>query len=789
MFPLRLLVLANRGRKNTAAAAKLKNAWRKSLLYPPLSQLQLSSSYSSSHKPNVESTSKPNNKSSSFLSSKDVKAAFNSTLDLFLKPKDTWKMIKETAIHYWVGTKLLWNEIKLTRQILGKVLSGKSMTRRERIQLVRTSTDLFRLVPFSIFVIVPFMELLLPFALRLFPNMLPSTFQDSLKKEESLKQELQMRLAVANFMQEALEEMARKKSSADDSSVAKEVIEFIERARLGEPIPNESVLQIARLFKDELTLSNISRPQLVSMCQYMQLPPYGADSFLRFQLRNKLRMIKDDDKRILWEGIDSLNDAELREACCDRGMRSMDVPHDRLKTQLKEWLDLTKQQVPTSLLIMSRAFMLTANDPRSSHHLQGIIESTPQQMLQSMAALDSDIINEVVLNSASKSEVDTPDMRRRLLESIQFQKDMIDEERQEQEDATASSAAAAAKTSSSSSSKASIALNASEQSAIDTAVGGAAAVGGAVDASNDAVATAHEKEPTKASSSAISVPIPVDTDITPVGGVSVDGKPREKQELTINELIALGDLARGSALKREISELAVLEAYLEALPDTAGREAILSLKKKNKKNNKDSMGRSAGVSAGVSAEGVHPVVSSSTDTSVIEPKSKSSEGRSLADDSKLVDADTVDEAQEDEDDEIVTAPVVEDRSVARMKSAISLMVNKLKVKINMTEKVLGDKLKLLDKDGDGEITVDEIKGVIDKVIKKGSNKEENIEQLFLLLDSDKDGKVSVVELLQYIQKKRESLEVEAVQAHMQSAQSGGGGGGGNNNNNSSSPSL
>ena len=769
-------MLANRGRKNTAAAAKLRNALRASL-YPPLSQIQLSSSYSSSHKPNVESTSKPNNKSSSFLSSKDVKAAFNSTLDLFLKPKDTWKMIKETAIHYWVGTKLLWNEIKLTRQILGKVLSGKSMTRRERIQLVRTSTDLFRLVPFSIFVIVPFMELLLPFALRLFPNMLPSTFQDSLKKEESLKQELQMRLAVANFMQEALEEMARKKSSADDSSVAKEVIEFIERARLGEPIPNESVLQIARLFKDELTLSNISRPQLVSMCQYMQLPPYGADSFLRFQLRNKLRMIKDDDKRILWEGIDSLNDAELREACCDRGMRSMDVPHDRLKTQLKEWLDLTKQQVPTSLLIMSRAFMLTANDPRSSHHLQGIIESTPQQMLQSMAALDSDIINEVVLNSASKSEVDTPDMRRRLLESIQFQKDMIDEERQEQEDATASSAAAAAaKTSSSSSSKASIALNASEQSALDTA-----AVGGAVDASSDAVATAHEKEPTKASS-AISVPIPVDTDITPVGGVSVDGKPREKQELTINELIALGDLARGSALKREISELAVLEAYLEALPDTAGREAILSLKKKNKKNNKDIMGRSAGVSA----EGVHPVVSSSADTSVIEPQSKSSEGRSLADDSKRVDANTVDETQE-EDDEIVTAPVVEDRSVARMKSAISLMVNKLKVKINMTEKVLGDKLKLLDKDGDGEITVDEIKGVIDKVIKKGSNKEENIEQLFLLLDSDKDGKVSVLELLQYIQKKRESLEVEAVQAHMQSAQSGGGGGGGNNN--SSSPSL
>jgi LETM1 and EF-hand domain-containing protein 1 len=78
--------------------------------------------------------------------------------------------------------------------------------------------DLFRLVPFAIFVIVPFMEFLLPFALRLFPNMLPSTFQDSLKKEENMKKELQARLAVAGFMQETLQEMAatRKNNAAGE---------------------------------------------------------------------------------------------------------------------------------------------------------------------------------------------------------------------------------------------------------------------------------------------------------------------------------------------------------------------------------------------------------------------------------------------------------------------------------------------------------------------------------------------------------------------------------------------
>lgn len=44
-------------------------------------------------------------------------------------------------------------------------------------QLKRTTTDLIRLIPFSVFILVPFMEFLLPIALRLFPNMLPSTFE------------------------------------------------------------------------------------------------------------------------------------------------------------------------------------------------------------------------------------------------------------------------------------------------------------------------------------------------------------------------------------------------------------------------------------------------------------------------------------------------------------------------------------------------------------------------------------------------------------------------------------
>lgn len=110
-----------------------------------------------------------------------------------------------------------------------------------------------------------------------------------------------------------------------------------------------------------------------------------------------------------------------------------------------------------------------------------------------------------------------------------------------------------------------------------------------------------------------------------------------------------------------------------------------------------------------------------------------------------------------------SAGETEDKSVTRMKSVISTMLGNLKVKINTTEKVLGDRLKVLDKDGDGQISFDEIKDVIGSVMKRGASTEESVEQLFSLLDSNRDGKVSVAELLHYIHKKRESMEAEAAE--------------------------
>lgn len=110
------------------------------------------------------------------------------------------KVIDE-IVHYYHGFRLLGIDVKISAGLLWRVLRGKTLTRREYRLLTRTVGDLFRLVPFSVFIIVPFMELLLPVFIKLFPGMLPSTFQTTSEREDKIKQNLKVKLEMAKFLQ------------------------------------------------------------------------------------------------------------------------------------------------------------------------------------------------------------------------------------------------------------------------------------------------------------------------------------------------------------------------------------------------------------------------------------------------------------------------------------------------------------------------------------------------------------------------------------------------------------
>ncbi|KAL5990776.1 hypothetical protein ACLOJK_011680 [Asimina triloba] len=411
-----------------------------------------------------------------------------------------WKEeFKSTMQHYWLGTKLLWADIRISSRLLLKLASGKSLSRRERQQLTRTTADIFRLVPFAVFIIVPFMEFLLPVFLKLFPNMLPSTFQDKMKEQEALKRRLNARIEYAKFLQDTVKEMAKEvqvSRSGEIKKTAEDLDEFLNKVRTGERVSNEEILGFAKLFNDELTLDNISRPRLVNMCKYMGISPYGTDAYLRYMLRKRLEWIKNDDRMIQAEGLESLSEAELRQACRDRGqlgllsveemrqqvladlssflqifsfsrpvspnfsrkqksttqlvcgkllmLASFKKPntlgaweacvlevlvvalHDYLSNitlslQLRDWLDLSlNHSVPSSLLILSRAFTVSGK-VRPEEAVQATLSSLPDEVVDTVGV-------------TSLPSEDSVSERRRKLEFLEMQEELIKEEEEKEEE-------------------------------------------------------------------------------------------------------------------------------------------------------------------------------------------------------------------------------------------------------------------------------------------------------------------------------------------------------------------
>lgn len=95
--------------------------------------------------------------------------------------------------------------------------------------------------------------------------------------------------------QDTMEEMASNMKQNLTGSVqasAEELYNFMKKVRAGEPVSNGDIVRFAKLFNDELTLDNLDRLQLVSLCKFVGLAPFGTDAFLRARLRAHLASIK-----------------------------------------------------------------------------------------------------------------------------------------------------------------------------------------------------------------------------------------------------------------------------------------------------------------------------------------------------------------------------------------------------------------------------------------------------------------------------------------------------------------
>ncbi|KAK2599961.1 LETM1 domain-containing protein ylh47 [Conoideocrella luteorostrata] len=339
------------------------------------------------------------------------------------KKLTVWQKVKKEAQHYWDGSKLLATEVRISWRLALKMAAGYDLTRRENKQLRRTVQDLGRLVPFSVFIIVPLGEALLPLALKLFPNMLPSTFEGEKSKEKKATVLRSTRKEVSGFLRQTLGETGLPLSQA--TAQKEEFSNFFRKVRsTGETPTHEDVIKVCKIFRDDMTLDNLSRPQLVSMCRYMNLNTFGTDMMLRYQIRHRMRQIKRDDKAISFEGVDSLSVLELQMACAARGIRTHSVSPARMRTDLQSWLDLRLTEgVPSTLLVLSNAYMYGQGSGEGASQvdaLVGVLSSIPEELF-----------HEIELEVHNAEGAATNKQR---LEVLKEQQELIKEENEQNEE-------------------------------------------------------------------------------------------------------------------------------------------------------------------------------------------------------------------------------------------------------------------------------------------------------------------------------------------------------------------
>jgi len=334
-----------------------------------------------------------------------------------------WQRVKHEVQHYWDGTKLLATEVRISSKLALRMAAGYELTRREHRQLQRTVQDLGRLVPFSVFVIVPFAELLLPVALKLFPNMLPSTYEGAKSKEAKATRLRSSRKEVSNFLRSTLRETGLPVSAANAQK--EEFTEFFRKLRATGESPSKSdIIKVCKLFKDDLTLDNLSRPQLVGICRYMNLNTFGTDTMLRYQVRHRMRQIKRDDRAISFEGVESLSVPELQTACAARGLRTHGMSPGRLRDDLHLWLDLRlKYGVPSTLLVLSNAFMYAQGKETEFDSLLDALQAV-------LSSIPEELFHEIELEVHNAEGAATNKQR---LEVLKEQQELIQEENEQAE--------------------------------------------------------------------------------------------------------------------------------------------------------------------------------------------------------------------------------------------------------------------------------------------------------------------------------------------------------------------
>lgn len=262
-------------------------------------------------------------------------------------------MIREGLRHVYHGFRLFFINTRLAWKYSRQLKRGVALTRRERLLLESSTKDLLRLVPFSFFIVVPFAELLLPVALKMFPGLIPSTFESESQGRNRLFTDAMSTLRARQRMMDYL-------SATALATFDKDQQEVIRRSVRGDSIAPKDIRSVAQYFGRDGPFSVLKIPDNIAVglgrsvgvykWYHGLLPTRFSASFMRRAVIRLYHEVREDDRLIRLEGIDVMTNDELIKANQTRGMRWTEGT-ETLRVQLEWWSSLAQDgNVPYNTL-------------------------------------------------------------------------------------------------------------------------------------------------------------------------------------------------------------------------------------------------------------------------------------------------------------------------------------------------------------------------------------------------------------------------------------------------------
>lgn len=271
---------------------------------------------------------------------------FNNKMSI---PRKIWHEIK----FYYTGTKILIHNIRQSRAIIKKKQQNQQVHWREDRLLRQTKNDLTKVVPFLGIAMIPLSEFFLPIIIRTFPSLLPSTYQNEEQKKELYENNYYRKLRSAQQIQKSIRVLLL--DNLLNNLNEQDTIRLLQKLRNKEYLYNSEIILLNQ--KYDFDIGQTKRSDLFELCNYfhIRISKFSSNENLRATLLNYLNHIREEDYRIKIKEIDEFNLDLLIKLNSERGMRVFGQNSDILRQQLRDWIQLSRENVSPLLLLISRS--------------------------------------------------------------------------------------------------------------------------------------------------------------------------------------------------------------------------------------------------------------------------------------------------------------------------------------------------------------------------------------------------------------------------------------------------